>query len=44
MISMQLITKEDFKELVNHHGDNIASLYIPTQRAGVEEYVKSQNP
>jgi hypothetical protein len=33
---MQTITREDFKELVNHHGDNSVSLYIPTHRAGVE--------
>lgn len=33
---MEVITKEDFKELAQHEGDNSISLFIPTHRAGVE--------
>lgn len=33
---MEVITKEDFKELVQHNGPNSISVFIPTHRAGVE--------
>lgn len=33
---MELISKEEFAELVNYHGDNCISIYIPTHRSGVE--------
>ncbi|WP_345953421.1 hypothetical protein [Mucilaginibacter sp. PAMB04168] len=33
---MELISKEEFKELINYHGNNCISIYIPTHRAGVE--------
>jgi hypothetical protein len=34
--SMELITKEDFRELVQHQSDICISVFIPTHRAGVE--------
>ena len=33
---MDPIQKEEFTELINHHGNNCISIYIPTHRAGVE--------
>ncbi|QJD94859.1 hypothetical protein HH214_02675 [Mucilaginibacter robiniae] len=33
---MDLISKEEFAELINYHGENCISIYIPTHRAGVE--------
>jgi hypothetical protein len=33
---MAILTKEEFKELINYHGDPCISIYIPTHRSGVE--------
>lgn len=33
---MELIGKEEFKELINHQSEPCISIYIPTHRAGVE--------
>ena len=33
---MELISKEEFTELINYQGDNCISIYIPTHRSGVE--------
>jgi hypothetical protein len=33
---MELIPKEEFKELINYSGNNCISIYIPTHRSGVE--------
>jgi hypothetical protein len=35
-VNMEVITREDFKELVQHNAYNSISLFIPTHRAGVE--------
>jgi hypothetical protein len=32
---MELISKEEFTELINYQGDNCISIYIPTHRSGV---------
>lgn len=33
---MELISKEEFTELINYQSDNCISIYIPTHRSGVE--------
>jgi len=33
---MQLITKEEFAELINYRGDYAISIFLPTHRSGVE--------
>ncbi len=33
---MEVITKEEFTELMNYRGENCISIYIPTHRSGVE--------
>jgi hypothetical protein len=33
---MELIPKEEFKELINYNSNNCISIYIPTHRSGVE--------
>jgi hypothetical protein len=33
---MELISKEEFSELINYHGNNCISILIPTHRSGVE--------
>jgi hypothetical protein len=33
---MELISKEEFTELINYQGNNCISIYIPTHRSGVE--------
>lgn len=33
---MEVITKEEFTELMNYKGENCISIYIPTHRSGVE--------
>lgn len=33
---MDLISKEEFKELINYQGSNCISIYIPTHRSGME--------
>jgi hypothetical protein len=33
---MDIISKEEFTELMNYKGENCISIFIPTHRAGVE--------
>src|SRR4051812_23785 len=33
---MQLISNEEFTELINHKGDQCISIFLPTHRSGME--------